>query len=105
MAEVTIRLRELMAITDFLDRGSSEGSADSINAWCAAREIDAPDVVRYAETISRCCLEAIANEETQTGQTQTPAAVEQAIAAAIVTGLQVGVDAERRRRDARELPR
>jgi hypothetical protein len=101
---MTIRLGDLLAITDFLQRGSEASSARSIDDWCNAREIDPADVVRYAETITRCCLETVALEERETKRTASPAAVESAIAAAIVTGLQVGVDAERRRRDARELP-
>ncbi|MDX6609044.1 MAG: hypothetical protein QOF85_969 [Solirubrobacterales bacterium] len=98
-------LVEFEEIAAFLEARSPAGSARDIASWCGARDVDSQDVLYFARALTRSCLETIAAAENRTGEPPPASAVEAAIAAAIVTALQIGVDSERRRRDARELPR
>jgi hypothetical protein len=101
---VKLGLVEFEDIARFLEARSPTGSARDIRSWCDARELDSDDVLYFARALTRSCLETIASEEERLGHQAPACAVEAAIAAAVVTGLQVGIDGERRRRDERELP-
>lgn len=99
-----IALAELDRAGRFLKACRPESSSRCIVDWCEARDVDPSDFLFYARATTRSCLATIAElGEGPAGQA-SPAQVEMAIASAVVTGLQVGVDAECRRRDARELP-
>jgi len=97
---MTIALPELARITAFLQARDSQTTSRNIDAWCEARDVESADVLFYAASMTRSCLATIAAG----GEQFDAAQVEAAIAAAIVTALQTGIDAERRRRDERELP-
>jgi hypothetical protein len=94
-----IDVDELMAIAEFVESG--RGSAESVFSWCQARSFDFSAVIRVSEALSRSSLESIARVECQSPGS---ADVEAAIAAAIVRAMQIGADAERRRRDREQLP-
>lgn len=98
-------LTEFEGIAHFLEARSPTGSARDIASWCDARDVDSEDVLLFARALTRSCLETIAAGEGRPGEPAPASAVEAAIAAAVVTALQIGVDSERRRRDERELPR
>jgi hypothetical protein len=98
-----IDLPELLAVSDFIEARSQSSSARCIEDWCEARDVDSKAVLRFAGAIVRSTLETIAQEEAERGEIAATE-VEAAFIAATVTALQVGVDAERRRRDQRELP-
>ena len=99
-----IDLAELLRISDFLEARSETSSARCIVDWCDAREISPEAILRYAHAMTRSTLETLAREEAASGCRAGRADVEAAIAAAIATAVQVGIDAERRRRDGAELP-
>jgi hypothetical protein len=94
-----IDVDELMAIAEFVESG--RGSAESVFTWCQARHFDLSAVLRLASALSRSSLESIARVECESPGS---ADVEAAIAAAIVRAMQIGADAERRRRDREDLP-
>lgn len=97
---MTIALPELAAITAFLQARDSQTSSRNIEAWCEARDVESADVLFYAASMTRSCLATIS----ASGEEPDADQVEAAIGAAIVTALQTGIDAERRRRDESELP-
>lgn len=101
-----IGLGELERIRAFLVEPGPESSATEIASWCEARDIDAFDLQLFTLSMARATLCLIAALENEEGNEMPPGQlVELAIGAAIVTALQTGLDAERRRRDVAELPR
>jgi hypothetical protein len=98
-----IAMAELEVALQFLDARGPR-SLRSIEGWCDARDALARDILFFSRGLTQSCLATIAEGEASTGNQAGRAEVESAIVAAIVTALQVGVDVERRRRDAQELP-
>jgi hypothetical protein len=101
---MTLGLEEFQAIASFLEARSPTSSARDIAAWCEARDVATGDVLLFAQALTRSSLATIAAAEEEDGEPMAPGGVAAVITAAVVTGLQVGLDAERRRRDANELP-
>lgn len=95
-----IDLDELLAIARFVEAGT--GSAESVLSWCEARAIDASGLVRAGEVQAHSVLITIA--QTEAALDLTGPDIEAIIAAGMVRAMQIGADAERRRRDRGELP-
>ncbi len=89
-----IEATEIDAICDWLDRKFDGGGSAEVRAWFEARGIDFFSVARQAERYSAASLLEIAGG-TPPGAT---------LMVSFLLGFQVGIDAERRRRDAQELP-
>jgi hypothetical protein len=85
---------ELGAIANWIDRRLEEGDGDAVNEWFTARTVDELAVIHQAIRYAAAGMVTVAAGDP----------VEGALTSVFVIGFQLGLDAERRRRDAREMP-
>jgi hypothetical protein len=94
---MAIGANELGAIVAWLnsEHATSTGDGNKAVEWCEARGIDPRALAQFGEEEATAVLEAIAAVEVH---------VPCGIASAAIAGFQLGLEAERRRRDRGELP-
>jgi hypothetical protein len=99
-----IDARELAAIEAWLDR-SGEGAGNALVQWADARDIELAAVVRIANRQADSILAELRRGVVFGSPGCGPRlGTVEALAGAMILGFQLGVDAERRRRDGAELP-
>lgn len=90
----SIGATEINAIARWIDQRLESGEAGAIREWFDARTIEEPAVIGQAIRYGSAAAEAVEEGEEMWG----------AYTSLFVLGFQLGIDAERRRRDAQELP-
>lgn len=99
-AQPTIGVVELWAICEWLERThhpstDSEPGGDKLDEWAEARSIDIRAVCRFAADQADTMFRELADEKLN---------LREGVMATAIIGFQLGIDAERRRRDRAELP-
>ena len=89
-----IDAREIDAIAEWIDRRLGEGEGDAVTEWFAVRDIEELAVIRQAARYAVGGMSSLGEGQDLHG----------VLTSVCVIGFQLGLDAERRRRDRQELP-
>lgn len=89
-----IDAREIDAIAEWVDRRLAGGDGDAITEWFAVRDVDEHAVIRQAIRYGVGGMSSLGEGQDLHG----------VLTSVCVIGFQLGLDAERRRRDRQELP-
>lgn len=85
---------EIHAIANWIDRNYGDSRPEAVGDWFEARTVDELAVIEQAARYSSAARVALGCGEE----------LDAAFVSVFVIGFQLGLDAERRRRDSQELP-